>query len=184
VNKRTKEYLIDFIKVDIESNPDIQELKQYLEDVEALEVEEIKPNHDTVALHNMIDALEGYKKAYNDLREAWEKYDINQTESINYYPYSCSFDEVDVTEWCDNTMKELDEIDYPYYGLFKNDSYFGADVEVYIHPRESYTRALFKIGGDNSFKWWFDLDICTNDVKEAFKESKKDKYQGYGYSES
>lgn len=184
MKESTKNYLMELLKQDIEVNSDLPELKQALRDLEKVEVEAIKPNHDRQALHKMMDALEGYKKAYNDLREAWEKYDINQTESINYYPYSCSFDEVDVSEWCDNTIKELDEIDYPYVGVFKKDYYFGADVQIYINPRDSYTMALLKIGGENSFKWWIELDIVTYDVNEALKESKKEQYQCQGYSES
>lgn len=184
MNQKTKEYIMDLLKTDIEVNPDVGFIKDMYYEIESIPVE---PNHNTKALHKMIDALEGFKEAYNNVLEAWSEYDINETESIELYPFVTSFDEINVSEWVDSTMKELNEIDYPYIGLYKNDSYYCSDVRVFIQPMQSYsyTRALFIMNSDIlNQKWWVDLDIVTSDTKEALEESKKEKYYCSGYSET
>jgi hypothetical protein len=58
----------------------------------------------------LVAALRQLKEAHENLNAAWvEKSDtdLNDTESIRFYPFHRSFDELKVTTWCDETIKEL-----------------------------------------------------------------------------
>ena len=55
----------------------------------------------------MIAALANFRDAYKQLLNAWELYDINNTTSIQKYPFEKSFDELTIVEWCNETIDEL-----------------------------------------------------------------------------
>lgn len=55
----------------------------------------------------MIKALKNLKRAYYEVLEAWEETDLNDTESIKKYPFEKSFNELDLVEWIEETIKEL-----------------------------------------------------------------------------
>ena len=57
----------------------------------------------------MIEALKNLKRAYYEVLKAWEKTDLNKTESIKKYPFEKSFDELGLVEWIEETIKELGE---------------------------------------------------------------------------
>ena len=58
---------------------------------------------------NMIKALENLKRAYYEVLEAWEDTDLNETKSIEKYPFERSFDELGLVEWIEATIEELEE---------------------------------------------------------------------------
>ena len=55
----------------------------------------------------MIKALENLKRAYYEVLEAWEDTDLNETKSIEKYPFERSFDELRLVEWIEATIEEL-----------------------------------------------------------------------------
>lgn len=58
----------------------------------------------------MLVALFRFKDAYNDLLEEIQRIDscdLNELDAISKYPFDKSFDELEVAEWVDATMKEL-----------------------------------------------------------------------------
>lgn len=55
----------------------------------------------------MIKALKNLKRAYYEVLEAWEETDLNETKSIRKYPFERSFNELDLIEWIEETIKEL-----------------------------------------------------------------------------
>lgn len=58
--------------------------------------------------NELINALQEFRNAYNGLLEQWLKNDVlNETESIKLYPFDKSFDELEINEWIDNTIAEL-----------------------------------------------------------------------------
>lgn len=58
--------------------------------------------------NELINALQEFKNAYNNLLDQWLKNDVlNETESIKLYPFNKSFDELEINEWIDNTITEL-----------------------------------------------------------------------------
>lgn len=58
--------------------------------------------------NELINALQEFKNAYNNLLDQWLKNDVlNETESIKLYPFNKSFDELKINEWIDNTITEL-----------------------------------------------------------------------------
>jgi hypothetical protein len=58
--------------------------------------------------NELINALQEFKNAYNNLLDQWLKNDVlNETESIKLYPFNNSFDELEINEWIDNTITEL-----------------------------------------------------------------------------
>jgi hypothetical protein len=52
-----------------------------------------------------INALKDFRKAYINLVENWNI--LNGTESIKLYPFEKSFDELEVINWIDETLKEI-----------------------------------------------------------------------------
>lgn len=58
--------------------------------------------------NELINALQEFKNAYNNLLDQWLKNDVlNETESIKLYPFNDSFDELEINEWIDSTITEL-----------------------------------------------------------------------------
>ena len=57
--------------------------------------------------NELINALQEFKNAYNNLLNQWFKNDLNETESIKLYPFNKSFDELEINEWIDSTITEL-----------------------------------------------------------------------------
>lgn len=58
--------------------------------------------------NELINALQEFKNAYNNLLDQWLKNDVlNETESIKLYPFNNSFDELEINEWIDRTITEL-----------------------------------------------------------------------------
>ncbi len=55
----------------------------------------------------MIKALKNLKRAYYEVLEAWEETDLNETKSISKYPFERSFNELNLVEWIEETIKEL-----------------------------------------------------------------------------
>jgi tRNA A37 threonylcarbamoyladenosine biosynthesis protein TsaE len=55
----------------------------------------------------MITALTNFRDAYRKLLDAWELYDLNDTEAIQKYPFEKSFDELTIVEWCNETINEI-----------------------------------------------------------------------------
>lgn len=61
--------------------------------------------------NELINALQEFKNAYNNLLNQWLKNDVlNETESIKLYPFNVSFDELKINEWIDSTITELTEL--------------------------------------------------------------------------
>jgi len=56
----------------------------------------------------MIKALENLKRAYYEVLSEWENTDLNETESIEKYPFERSFDELGLVEWIEATIEELE----------------------------------------------------------------------------
>lgn len=55
-----------------------------------------------------IQSLLKFKEAYYELLETWYENDIlDQTESLKIYPFHISFDELNVAEWVDSTVEEI-----------------------------------------------------------------------------
>lgn len=58
--------------------------------------------------NELINALQEFKNAYNNLLDQWLKNDVlNETESIKLYPFNNSFDELEINEWIDRTITDL-----------------------------------------------------------------------------
>ena len=58
--------------------------------------------------NELINALQEFKNAYNNLLDQWFKNDVlNETESIKLYPFNNSFDELEINKWIDSTITEL-----------------------------------------------------------------------------
>lgn len=58
--------------------------------------------------NELINALQEFKNAYNNLLDQWLKNDVlNETKSIKLYPFNNSFDELEINEWIDRTITEL-----------------------------------------------------------------------------
>jgi len=58
--------------------------------------------------NELINALQEFKNAYNNLLDQWLKNDVlNEAESIKLYPFNNSFDELEINEWIDRTITEL-----------------------------------------------------------------------------
>ena len=58
--------------------------------------------------NELINALQEFKNAYNNLLDQWLKNDVlNETESIKLYPFNNSFDELEINKWIDSTITEL-----------------------------------------------------------------------------
>ncbi len=58
--------------------------------------------------YELTNALQEFKNAYNNLLNQWLKNDVlNETESIGLYPFNKSFDELEIDEWIDKTITEL-----------------------------------------------------------------------------
>lgn len=56
----------------------------------------------------LITALRLLKEAHEQITEIWcSEVDLNETRAIMHYPYSKSFDELNVPMWCEETIKEL-----------------------------------------------------------------------------
>lgn len=58
-------------------------------------------------MEKTIKTLENFKKAYLELIDEFEKANLNELDSIRFYPFQRSFDEYDVQKWIDETIKEL-----------------------------------------------------------------------------
>lgn len=56
----------------------------------------------------MIEALKNLKRAYYEVLEAWEDTDLNETKSIEKYPFERSFDQLGLVEWIEATIEELE----------------------------------------------------------------------------
>lgn len=55
-----------------------------------------------------IQSLLKFKEAYYELLKTWYENDIlDQTESLKIYPFHISFDELNVAEWVDSTVEEI-----------------------------------------------------------------------------
>lgn len=64
------------------------------------------------AIKEVINKLDGFKRAYNGLLNAWcltqsMDIDFNMLEAINSYPFEKSFDEYNVDDWVDEMVREL-----------------------------------------------------------------------------
>lgn len=59
-------------------------------------------------MKEMIEALKNLKKAYYDVLTAWENVDLNETKSIEKYPFERSFDQLGLVEWIEATIEELE----------------------------------------------------------------------------
>jgi hypothetical protein len=58
----------------------------------------------------MVKALSKLKEAYYEVLKAWEtEIDLNETESIEKYPFEKSFDDLGLVEWIEETIEELGE---------------------------------------------------------------------------
>jgi hypothetical protein len=58
----------------------------------------------------MIKALEDLRDSHNNLINEWHSFDgldLNETESIKLYPFHMSFDDLNVTEWVEETLHEI-----------------------------------------------------------------------------
>ena len=55
----------------------------------------------------IITALINFRDAYRRLLDAWELYDLNDTEAIQKYPFEKGFDELAIVEWCNETIDEI-----------------------------------------------------------------------------
>ena len=55
----------------------------------------------------MVKALNKLKESYYEVLEAWEETDLNETKSISKYPFESSFNELNLVEWIEETIKEL-----------------------------------------------------------------------------
>ena len=56
----------------------------------------------------MVNALNKLKEAYYEVLEAWEEVDLNELESIEKYPFERSFDQLELVEWIEATIEELE----------------------------------------------------------------------------
>lgn len=55
----------------------------------------------------MVTALANFRDAYEKLLDTWDLYDLNDTEAIGNYPFEKSFDELPITDWCNETINEI-----------------------------------------------------------------------------
>ena len=55
----------------------------------------------------MVTALANFRDAYEKLLDTWDLYDLNDTEAIGNYPFEESFDELPITDWCNETINEI-----------------------------------------------------------------------------
>ena len=59
---------------------------------------------------DIIIKLENFRMAYEELMSEWMENDeinLNETKSINLYPFHKSFDELGISEWIKSTVNEL-----------------------------------------------------------------------------
>lgn len=62
------------------------------------------------SLASLLSALLAFENAYMNLNNAWDSVGdatLNELEAIALYPFSKSFDELQISEWIDATIKEL-----------------------------------------------------------------------------
>lgn len=75
---------------------EIKNLKEYLANLSREEIDKT------------IKCLKDYKKAHFNLLEVFYSNEIlNLCDSLKYYPFNQSFDDIDVDTWIDETIAEI-----------------------------------------------------------------------------
>lgn len=100
----------------------------------------------------MVKALENLKRAYYEVLEAWEDTDLNETKSIEKYPFKRSFDQLGLVEWIEATIEELE----------------GGEKMKYIEEFEEYLAELFDYNEDLILEYLDDEELY-----EEFLEQKE-----------
>lgn len=73
-------------------------------------------NNNIKGNERLIKAFNDFALAYTNLNVVTDEYaiNINELESIKYYPFTESFDELDgITKWCNESVSEIREINRP-----------------------------------------------------------------------
>ena len=103
-------------------------------------------------MREMIEPLKNLKRAYYEVLEAWENVDLNETKSIEKYPFERSFDQLGLVEWIEATIEELE----------------GGEIEVIEYEEEfvDYLAEIFEYNED-----WI-LEVLQNEqlYKEWYEE--------------
>lgn len=103
----------------------------------------------------MVEALKNLKRAYYEVLEAWEtEIDLNDTESIEKYPFTESFDELDLVEWIEATIEELE----------------GGEKMKYREEFEEYLAELFDYNEDMILEYLNNEELSEELYEEFLKQ--------------
>lgn len=86
-------------------------------------------NHEVINKEQYIEVLEQFRKAYFDLLSIWHDdfYAILTNMDINsLYPFSVSFDELNIPEWIDELISNLEDKEAVYSYVRE---FWGEEVE-------------------------------------------------------
>lgn len=57
-----------------------------------------------------IDALKAFNDGYNALINAWDKFDLDQLDANELYPFQESFYDIDIGNWTEIAIDELEAL--------------------------------------------------------------------------